>query len=89
MITRQAVSRRWLFTCPPPLGDPSEPSLASQTAEPLAPIHPAPHPTILRDAPEPRRSTLDPDRGYYGEAQAKFLWGYGDVSGRLGRYSIQ
>jgi CubicO group peptidase (beta-lactamase class C family) len=28
-------------------------------------------------SPEPRRSTLDPDRGYYGEAPARLRWGYG------------
>ena len=33
------------------------------------PVPPTLHPTLPRPAPEPHRSTLDPDRGYYGEAQ--------------------
>jgi hypothetical protein len=32
------------------------------------PVHPTLHQTLPRAAPEPPRSTLDPDRGYYGEA---------------------
>ena len=43
-ITRQAVPRLWPFTCLPRLGDPSEPSLAPQTAEPLAPCSSNPVP---------------------------------------------
>jgi hypothetical protein len=45
------------------------------------------HQTLAMYAPEPRRSTLDPDRGYYGEAPARLRWGYGGVSGRLGTLS--
>jgi hypothetical protein len=32
-------------------------------------------------SPEPRRSTLDPDRGYYGEAPARPRRGYGGAAG--------
>jgi hypothetical protein len=42
------------------LGDTSKPSLAPQTAEPLAPIPPTLHPTLPRDAPETPRSTSYP-----------------------------
>src|ERR1035437_8680810 len=69
------MPRLWPFSYLPRLGDPSEPSLAPQTAEPLAPIPPTLHPTLPRNAPEPHRSTLDPDRGYYGEAPMG-LWRY-------------
>ena len=48
-ITRPAVPRLWPFTRLPRLGDPSEPSLAPQTVEPLAPGSPNP-------APDPRAS---------------------------------
>jgi hypothetical protein len=61
---------------------PSEPSLAPQTVKPLASYcsSPAPdHPAVLPIvSPEPHRSTLDPDRGYYGEAPGRLRWGYGD-----------
>src|ERR1035441_158476 len=40
-ITRPAVPRLWPFTRLPRLGDPSEPSLAPQTVEPLAPGSPS------------------------------------------------
>jgi hypothetical protein len=45
-FTRPAVPRRWLFTRFPRLGDPSEPSFAPETVEPLAAgsSHPAPDP---------------------------------------------
>jgi hypothetical protein len=45
-ITPPAVPRLWPFTRLPRLGDPSGPSLAPQTAEPLAPgsSNPAPDP---------------------------------------------
>ena len=36
-------------------------------------------------SPEPRRSTLDPDRGYYGEAPARFRGDSGGASTRQGR----
>jgi hypothetical protein len=48
--------------------DPSEPSLAPQTAEALAPIPPTLHPTLSRDAPETPRSTSYQDKRYYGES---------------------
>jgi hypothetical protein len=58
--------------------------MAPQAAEPLAPYSSSPAPDLPADrtgaSPEPRRSTLDPDRGYYGEAPVRVRWGYG-VSG--------
>jgi hypothetical protein len=77
-ITRQAVPQLWPLTRLPRLGDPSEPSLAPQTVELLAPCSPTLHQTLPRAPPEPHRSTLDPDRGYYGEAPVRLRWGYGD-----------
>ena len=41
---RQAVPRLWPYTRLPRLGDPSEPSLAPQVVEPLAPGSPNPAP---------------------------------------------
>jgi hypothetical protein len=35
------------------------------------PILPTRHQTLPRASPEPPRSTLDPDRGYYGEAPVR------------------
>jgi len=41
----------------------------------MTPIPPTLHRTVLRAARELHRSTLDPDRGYYGEAPVA-LWRY-------------
>ena len=38
-----------------------------------APVPPTLHPSVPRTPPEPHRSTLDSDRGYYGEAPVR-LW---------------
>src|SRR5208283_3868281 len=48
------MPRRSPFARFPRLGDPSEPSLAPQTAEPIPPTL---HQTLPRAAPEPPRST--------------------------------
>ena len=56
---------------PNPAWRPKQPSLRP-------PVPPTPHQTIPRTPPEPHRSTLDPDRGYYGEAPVALRWGYGD-----------
>jgi hypothetical protein len=62
---------------PNPARHPRQPSLWS-------PIPPTLHPTVPRAPPEPHRSTLDPDRGYYGEAPVRPRWGYGGMSGPEG-----
>ena len=71
------MPRHQPFAAFPRRGDPSKPSLAPQTAEPLAPYssNAAPDRPAGRagTSREPRRSTLDPDRGYYGEAPVR-LW---------------
>jgi hypothetical protein len=74
------------------LGNPSEPRSSPYTAELLAPdaSRPAPDRPASRTgaSPEPPRSTLDPDRGYYGETRVGFRWGHLWTGGR-GRYSTQ
>ena len=89
------VSRLAPLAAFPQLGEPSEPSLAAQTAEPPSGPYcsnPAPEhhagPTVA--SPEPPRSTSDPGsevlRGGSGEGPGRLRRGYADMSGRRGRY---
>jgi hypothetical protein len=61
-ITRQAAPQLWPLIRLPRLGDPSEPSLAPDTVEPIAPCssNPTPDPPAGRavDSPDTPHSTL-------------------------------
>src|ERR1035437_5157581 len=53
------------------------------------PIPPTLHRTLPRDAPETPRSTLDPDRGYYGESPVRLRRYERAVGGRRSSHSTE
>ena len=78
---RQPVRRLWAYTRLPYLRDPSGPSLAPQTAEPLAPYSSSPSTRQSRGTR--RRLAVVPSLAN-GGTTVSLRWGYGDMSGRLG-----
>src|ERR1035441_8420829 len=86
----QAVSRLWPFTRLPCLGDPSGPSLAPQTAEPLAPLFLQPCTGPSRETP--RRlpvAPLIPDQRGDGESPVGLRRYERGVGGRRPSHSTE